>query len=233
MVMFAAIKGPLVEHPVFAKPGGGALYDPRDLNFAGLSMGHILAGTLAALLPGVERWVLNVGGAGFTHLITRSLDFQAFVALMEMTVPDPLDRQKVIAMYQEGFDRIDAARYAPLVRSEHPERRVLMQIGLGDTKVPNGGSFLHARLLDLKLLVPTPEFVWGLSPVTGPYAGSALSLYDFGIDLSVYDKAWPRVPENEAHDGVRQLTPALAQMRAFLRPGGLIIHPCDGPCDPE
>jgi hypothetical protein len=231
-VMSHAIRKQMGELDVFRRPNRDeALFEAAHLEFIGVSMGHILAGSLAAVAPKIRRVILNVGGAGFTHIVARSRAFAPFMHLMDTPIPDPLDRQKFISTLQTQFDRIDAASYANELKARD-EVRVLMQIGLGDTTVPNLASFLHARLLQLKLLRPTPIALAGLDQVEGPYPGSALALYDFGIDPSVYDPAKPNLPKNEAHDAVRGLEAALAQMKDFFAEG-IVRHHCDGPCDPQ
>jgi len=110
-----------------------------------------------------------------------------------------------------------------------------MQVGLGDVEVPNLASFLHARALGLAELYPTlgGGSVFGLERVTAPHDGSALAVYDFGVDLDVYRDAVPAPAGNVVHEGVRRLDAALAQLDAFFLPGGAVINACDGVCDPE
>ena len=108
---------------------------------------------------------------------------------------------------------------------------MLLQIGLGDAAVPNAGSYLHARALRVKQTMPAPANVFGLEPATDP-GESALTMFDFGIDTKGSADPSP-LAQNEVHEGLRIKAAALRQMDEFLRPGGTIIHPCDGPCDPE
>ncbi len=39
--------------------------------------------------------------------------------------------------------------------------------------------------------------------------------------------------ENEVHEGIRRNPASQEQLDRFLRPGSIIEHTCDGPCDPE
>lgn len=244
LVMTAAIKGPLSKLPELMRPAdgpgvvtgpGGAsnagqlVYDPSFVGYFGASMGHILGGTLAALDPNLSRVVLNVGGGGFTHMMPRSSNFGPFSIVLDVTFKDELLVQGYIAMFQRALDRIDPISYAPLVGTA--ERRVLLQIGLGDAQVPNAGSYLHARALRVKQTMPAPQNVFGLEPASDP-GESAITVFDFGIDTTAYAIPSP-LPQNGVHEGVRVNGAALRQMDEFLRPGGTIVHPCDGPCDPE
>src|SRR5690606_32904860 len=105
LVMSAAIAGPLKEDPAFQREGGALVYDDSQLSFIGISQGHILGGVLSALHPRLSRSVLQVGGAGLSHMMFRALPFERFLFLMDLTLPDPLDQQKISAMLQRHFDR--------------------------------------------------------------------------------------------------------------------------------
>lgn len=253
IVLTAALDGPIAELAAMHRPteagqpgvvtstggatnAGALVYDASSLSFLGISQGHILAGVLAAVHPELERVMLHVGGAGFTHMMLRSRSFLPFLTFLADSLPDPLDQQKFVALSQTALDRIDPGIYAPLLL-EQPlpgsrPRRVLMQIGLGDVQVPNTGSFLHARALGLPLLDPAPAPIFGLEPRPGPIEGSAVGLYDLGIDLSVYERAKPPTQENVVHDGLRLRAPALEQLATFFE-RGVAQQFCDGPCDPE
>ena len=212
------------------------LYDASFVGFFGASEGHILGGTLAALNNDFSRIVLNVGGGGFTHIMPRSAAFGPFGALLSIAFPDPLVGPSFLCMLQGPLDHIDSTTYAKNVLTEPlsgapADRRVLMQVGLGDAEVPNMGSFLHARALGIGQLVPAPSNVFGLAPVDAN-APSSMTLFDFGLDRSLYAAPNP-LPHNAVHEGVRIDKHALAQMKAFLRPDGHIIDACGGPCRAE
>jgi hypothetical protein len=254
MTLRAAIEGPMRALPEFQRPldvateGGGVVVDPSDSSstnagapvyeglptYLGISQGHILGGVLAALEPKIERYVLNVGGAAYTHMMMRAGPFKQYLALYDISMPDPLDQQKVIATLSRGFDRFDPVAYASYVLREdlpfgppsnRENKRLLLQIGIGDTQVPNFASWLHARLLDVPLLTPSPREPWGVTQTAGPVEGSALSIFDFGIDDSFDEVASPPTIGTPAHEGVRKAKEAQEQMRTFLREGRI-----DAPC---
>ena len=232
MVLIHAVKNQLGELPEFQRAASSVpLYKSSRFDFLGISMGHILAGTLAALDPNIERLCLNVGGAGFSHIVARSEAFAPFMLLMDTPIPSPLNRQKFVSTMQTQFDRIDAATYASDLAA-NDKKRILMQIALGDTTVPNVGSFLHARLLDLQLMMPSSFVLPDLVQIAEPSNKSTLALYDFGVDLSVYENATPNLPKNRGHDSLRGVSAAVDQIEQFFETG-VIAHPCDGPCDPE
>jgi hypothetical protein len=168
----------------------------------------------------------------------RARPFDTYLLLLEVAVKDPLDEQKYLATLQRHFDRFDPALFAPffsahVLPGNPTDRRVLMQMGLGDTQVPNLGTLLHARLLDLPLITPSPLSPFGLKTVTAPYDGSALSVYDFGIDVNAaYRDASPQPDGNQVHDGLRNVEAAMKQMGHFFSTGQ-ILNACNGSCDPE
>jgi hypothetical protein len=236
-VSFAA-RGPLLEAAEVQREGV-AVYDPAQLYFMGLSQGHILGGVYLSLSPHVERGVLGVGGASFTLMMSRAKPFEPFLLVLGVHLKTPLDVQKWTALAQTGFDRFDPLTYAPWVREggfpDTPARReVLLQIGVGDTQVPNLASHLHGRALGVPLLAPAPRDPGGFGePVAAPWEGSALVEFDFGKTPPPDLEARAAREGNEVHEGVRRLGAAVEQLDAFLRPEGQARHLCDGVCDPE
>jgi hypothetical protein len=256
MTLSAAVTRSMRKDPAFRRPdaagqkgvsvdasgksnAGEVLFENGASNFLGISQGHVMGGVLAALDPNLSRLCLNVGGAGFTHMMFRARPFSPFLEVMGVGLPDPFEQRKFQATSQAHFDPIDPgfwARYvfeSPLPGSP-ADRRILQQTALGDAGVPNIGSFLHARQLGLKVLKPSPVIPFGLEGVEGPVAGSALAIYDFGLDLkAIYRDDAPHPKDTPAHEGIRNLEPAITQMDQFFRADGKIAHTCDGPCDPR
>jgi hypothetical protein len=219
--------------------GGAPVFDASEVGFYGISQGGILGGTYLALAPKVDRGVLSVGGAGFGMLMHRARPFIPFMNVIAARYPDPLDQQKFVALAQMSLDRIDPMTYAPhLLEDLYPgspaERRVLLQLGVGDSQVPNLGHHAMARTLDLPLLTPSPRDVTGLRSVAGPIDGSALVEFGFGLAEPLPGTFADFPAEgNAAHEGVRRSDAGQRQIDGFLRPDGLIEQTCDGPCDPE
>ncbi|MDF1562158.1 MAG: hypothetical protein P1V51_03895 [Deltaproteobacteria bacterium] len=219
--------------------GGVSLLDPERLYFYGLSNGHILGGTFLALSPFHDRAALSVGGASYNFIMFRSRNFESLLGVIAGAVPDALDQQKVTSLMQLTLDRIDPITYAShVVTSPLPGgltgRRVLLQIGLGDTAVPNLASHLDARALGIPLMQPGPRSVVGLDEVTAPHAGSALVEFDFGVPAPLPGTHATIPPEGTSvHGDVRNSPEGQAQVDAFLSPGGEILQTCDGPCDPD
>lgn len=257
LVLTAAIAGPLQEAAAFHRPldpdepgvvvdpndpdvtnAGALVFDPSRTHFLGISMGHILGGTLAALNPAIERAVLHVGGAGFSQMMFRALPFDGFLAVMKLALPDPLDQQKLSATMQRHLDAVDPITWARYVLDEElpsgppgnaGNRQVLLQPGIADTQVPNFASYLHARALGVPLVLPKVESVWGLDEVSAPHEGSGLFQFDLGIDPGFYAQAQSKGEKTIVHDELRQHPEPVEQMRVFFEEGR-IVSPCDGPC---
>jgi hypothetical protein len=222
------------------KVDGALVYDPDQIYYYGISQGHIFGTVVKALSPHLDRSVVGVGGASYSLMMSRSGSFRNFLQVMLFVFDHLRDVQKYVAMAQMVFDGVDPITYAPLL-FEHPlegsppHRRLLMHVGIADTDVPNVASHLHARALGLELLEPAPRPIALISTVSGPVDGSALVEVDYGIDpIPDYYALIPSIDDaNGVHEAVRRNPRVIEQIDRFLRPGGLIEHTCEGPCDPE
>lgn len=237
VVLAAAASGPLLDLPEL-QIVEGQLYDPDRIYFWAVSMGHLLGATYVTLSPLVDRAALCTGGAGFTLIMFRSVPFAPFLGLIEGFAPDPLDVQKFAAQLQTTLDRIDSVTYAPHTLSDtYPGgpsgRRLLLEMAVSDSEVPNLATHLHARVLGIGLLQPAPVEVYGLSETTAPCDTSALVAHDFGIDPATVSPARPPSSSNGVHTEVSRLEATRRQIDAFFQPEGLIENTCEGVCDPE
>ena len=203
---------------------GNLVYDPAQLHFLGISQGAVLGTTYTAITPKVSRSILNVGGAGLTHMIFRSNPLGPFILLMQLTFPDPLDQQKFVATLQSPADRFDPSGFASLLKSRIAEesQHVLMQVALGDTQVPNWSSFLNARIAGLHLIQPSPVSVFGLASQSTPHFGSGLTAFDLGADTAFSVEATLPGDINDVHNELRLHPAALSQMKTFLQSGTIV-----------
>ena len=217
--------------------GGAPSIDASRVDYYGISLGGVMGSVVLAASPDLERGALNVGAAGWTTLLQRSLNWSLFKIILDGSYRDKLDQQVLICILQSYFDPSDglhyAARYSEDPFEGSPPTRVLLQIGKGDLQVSNVASELFARTADLPLLDDSPKPVWGLTKAAGPLP-SALVLFDTKeIDQPPEGNLAAGVTaKNDAHAEVRLLPAANAQIDHFLREGE-VISTCDGPCDPE
>jgi hypothetical protein len=147
---------------------------------------------------------------------------------------DSLEQQKLIATYQRGFDRFDPGQYgAYLLREDLPvgppsrreNKRVLMQIGIGDDQVPNFASWSHARIVGVPLVTASVRDVPLMETAAAPVDGSGVVVFDFGDDDSFYAVAAPATTSTRAHEALRRQPEAREQLRRFFA-DGVIENPC-------
>ncbi len=235
----AALRGPIAASAAFQRPGSTqSVYDPSRVDFWGLSNGAILGTVQSAMNPWSKRVCLNVGGAGWSQMMWRSGNFVPFLLAASVSIPDPLVQQAFVASIQRHMDRIDPATYAPLffdpeLPQNPPDRHVVLQMGLGDAGVPNVGSFYLARALGAEITMPTAAPIWGIDQMVGFDARAGVTVFDMGVDVSFEAEASPPLAGNVVHDGVRLLAAADRQLDELFSAEARIIHPCNGPCDPE
>src|SRR5690606_9129119 len=121
----------------------------------------ILGTVVAGLAPEIERFVLGVGGVGWTTLIKRSDAWRGFGGIVMGTYLDAVERALLVAMTGLLWAPVDGATYAPhLLDDPLPgsrARRLLVQIGIGDVAVSNVAAHVMARSAGLPLTVPSPE----------------------------------------------------------------------------
>lgn len=230
----AAMKGVLATEPELQGEDGALLYDPSTVYFYGNSQGAILGGSYFAVAPEVDRAVLGVGGAGFSLMMMRALPFKPFADMILNVVEGPRQLLEFTALAQSRFDAIDPGVLAPYALQEPldpGERRLLLQVGIGDSQVPHVAALLSARAYGVSVLDPAPEEVWGLEPVSAPADASAVTIWDYGYDAGTY--ADLASEENEVHGAIRASAESIAQIDAFFWPDGLLTQTCDGACDPN
>lgn len=245
MTLTSAVKNGLFDVPELRRPeaGEGAcegtaeakapVFDGARIHYYGPSLGAILGATLGALDPNLSRVALNVTGAGFSHMMPRAAPFGPLFLVVHAVFGNSLADQAYAVSLQEALDAIDPISYAETMLDKKlpgsPEdRRVLLQVGLGDSAVPPLGAFLHARALGIAQTSPAALPVHGVREAPAETLTSAMTLFDFGLGSNSTEPV-PN-PANKVHDVLRSSDEATRQIDAFLTPEGKIVHPCAGPC---
>jgi hypothetical protein len=234
IVLTRTIAGVCADEEAFQIEGHAA-FDPDELYFLGISQGGILGGTLLPLSPDIDRGILHVGAANLSVIQSRSVNFEQLDTVYAGWYPDRIDREFYWSVLGHMMDRADSYTYLahlddPAVGG--PDKRVLLQVGRNDSNVCNVAADMAARTARLPLLTPSAAEVYGLeeAPAT-PYDGSALLYWEFSVPEVPPDNTPPA--NNIVHGAVSGTASAAAQLDAFFQPDGVVIHPCDGPCDPE
>jgi hypothetical protein len=241
----------LGSHPAFQK-NGQSVIDTARLYFDGNSQGAIMGGGLTAVAPDYQRAVLGVPGMNYSTLLQRSVDFDAYSALIYPAYPREIDRQLMLASIQHLWDRGEANGYAQHMTTDPlpntPRHQVLLHVGFGDHQVSDTTAEVEARTIGAVGLRPIldpgrspwPRFQLIPSPRSLPYRGSAIVMWDTGpLRMEAGEEVGTNAPpvENlpnrsgdDPHDNVRAMPAARVQKATFLI-NGLIVGVCGAkPC---
>ncbi len=210
------------------------LIDPDQRYYYGISQGGILGGVYMGTTTEVERGVLDVLGQPYNTLLTRSVDFDDFFALLRGTYSDPADIAYLLATLQLMWDRVEPTGYTHRIVDDPlpgtPSHDVLMTAALGDHQVTTLGAHHMARSAGVGHLDSGIREIWGLSTVLSGHVGSALVEYDFGLPADPVCNL-PQSACEDPHGKLRALTEARMQIDTFLRTGEVVNYCPDGVCN--
>ncbi|CAN5818072.1 hypothetical protein BH11MYX3_BH11MYX3_39210 [soil metagenome] len=217
---------------LFVDPAQGnrSLVDPTKVYYYGLSQGAIFGTAVMAYEPTVTRAVLGVGGANYSMLLERSLDWPRYRTILAGAYPDPLDVTLAIGLMQMRWDKTEGSGVADVVlggtATKTPPKQLLMQIAIDDEQVPNLGSYWQARSMKIPVLGPTPFTPWGVTAKPSPLtSGSALVIMDGGAP----PPPATNVPASDT--GMHSLTrkqPATRRQIGDFFTTGAIVNECSG-----
>ncbi len=155
--------GRLLVHPnglaaddAFKFDGQSAL-DTADLFYYGNSQGGIAGGALTAVSVDFTRSVLYVPGMNYSTLLTRSVDFDTYKAILYPTYPVEVERPSIFSLMQILWDRGEPNGYAnnmtdnPLPNT--PTHTVMISMAYGDHEVANIATEVEARTIGAPLRV--------------------------------------------------------------------------------
>ena len=209
------------------------LHPTARLGYYGCSLGHILGAAAVALSPDIERAALQVGGAGFGLIMSRSLPFGGLQGILGGRFANQGETLLAVLQLADLLAPVDPVSWCEELSTsaDGGVRPLLLHAGLSDASVPLMAAEVHARGLGLPLLTPAPRSVWGLTEAPVGNATRGLVEVDFGVPNPAV-LALPPGKENAVHNGVRNVAPVIAQIGAFLR-GDPIPAACSGACDPD
>ena len=137
---------------------GGPLIDTDELYYSGGSQGGIAGGALTAVAPDFRRSVLIVPAMNYSLLLTRSIDFDPFAALMYPAYPNELERPLLLSMIQMLWDRGEPNGYAQHMTDDPypntPAHTVLLHMAFGDHQVANVATEVEARTIGARIRMP-------------------------------------------------------------------------------
>jgi hypothetical protein len=213
---------------------GETAIDKTQQYYLGGSQGGIFGASYMALSTDVERGILGVPGQPYNLLLNRSVDFDAYLAVLRGAFSDPIEIQIVLGLTQMLWDRAEPTGYSHRIERPFagtPPHRVLMQVAIGDHQVTTLGAHVMARAIGAKNMLPNPRSIFGVEETNAPYEGSAMVEYDFGLPPEPITNV-PMREGSDPHGQVKNVPASGQQVDTFLRTG-VVQWFCDGPCDPN
>jgi hypothetical protein len=238
--------------------GGESMIDPNDVFYDGNSQGGILGGVLAAFSQDVTRFVLGVPGINYSTLLRRSVDFDPFNVVLEITYPNGFDRAILLSVAQMMWDQTDPSGHVNHTLSDTyantPPKKILYQVAFGDHQVApvtvevaarSNGALIQTPILSPLKVLPEVEPYYDISAIPSyPFDGSAMVIWDSGNPAPPIGNQAPRLDPNDPewadllfcptqydgdpHECPRRQPEARLQKSEFLKTNGAIIDTCSG-----
>jgi hypothetical protein len=232
----------LASDPAFALQGGGPVLD-GSVVFVGASQGGVLGGATSAVADDWDRAALIVPAQDYSLLLDRSVNFDQFAVAMAASYENPVERQLLLSLAQQLWDRGENSGYSqnltsdPLPDSDATD--VLLLASFGDHQVANIGTDMLARTAGIPLRTPglaegrSPdrEPFWGIEAVDAwPTDGSLYVMWDFAAPPPPTANVAPREGE-DPHGAASSDSQALLAVVSFIT-GDQVNDPCaaDAPC---
>ncbi len=230
------MSGKFVSAPEVQFNGQSAI-DPTLRFYRGDSQGGIFGVTYMALSTDVTRGLLGEPGMPYSLLLNRSVDFAPFFLLLKGGYQTSRNMQIAMGLLQMLWDRTEPTGYAPYVHGNPlpntPDHEVLLHVAIGDYQVTPLGAHMIARSVGAKNLTPVNRSIFGIEEAAGPFSGSGMVEFSFGLPDAPKTNTPPKGPENnDPHDSVRVLDAAYSQTNDWLRTGMVVPH-CTDACNPE
>lgn len=215
-------------------PAAGRRAMTDDIAWLGGSMGGTMGAVLVAADDRLRLAVLNVPGAGWSHMIPYSLLYEAGMSgVLFNTYGSELDVHHALVMGQGCWDDVDGAVWAD--EALDSGGAFLLQQSMGDPVLPNLGTELLAGSLRAVQIEPALEPLHGLELRDGVVRDGA-ALTQFRVpDTGQYDVhgfAARNTPAARAAIGqiTRFLTSAWDGDPQMAHPEGCAVT-ADGSCD--
>jgi len=220
------MRGAMATDPL-AMVGDIPLIDTDEPAYYGNSQGAILGAAYTAMSPDVTRAALGVGGAPFSLLLDRSIDFTPFLMVLDQKFTDERDVGLFInGLSQQLWDPAEAAGWL----HEMDGKDVLLHDAIGDAEVTTLGAHIMARSFGADLITPATRDVFGLSERAPGTRGSALVEWRYTDVPDAPIEPFPPGKFTSPHECPRRQPDAQAQIGAFIGTG-IVEEVCDGPCE--
>ena len=233
-----------VTDPAFQNADGSPIIAQDSTVFVGNSQGGILGGAASAISTEWKRAVLGVPGMNYSLLLPRSSDWPQFQVAYEAAYLESQDRLMALVLAQLLWDRGENSAYAQhLSANPYPgiEKKDVLLVGaFGDHQVANISTEVLARTVGAKVHSPALQDgrssdvvpLWGIEPITYPYSGTALVMWDYGTPAPPIGPQPPSEPEFglDPHGAGSDEALVLVQALGYLLSGGLQNVCGEGPC---
>jgi hypothetical protein len=257
MAMSSGFSSDVAFHVDGTTLGSDPVIDTTELYYQGSSQGGIMGGALTAVDPDFTRAVLNVPAMNYSVLLPRSVDYDSFAGILNLSYRDPLERPLLLSLIQMLWDRGEPNGYAHRMTTNplpgNPAHTVLMNIALGDHQVTNYQADVEARTIGASTHTPIldpgrwPDYdiLWNVPAIsTYPFGGSAAIYGDIGpvranpspppTSIGVPPPPFTNTPNRDGEDphGAPRGAPlALQLISDFLKPTGAVMNVCgSSPC---
>lgn len=244
----------------FQFSGHSVIDHSQGVYYYGNSQGGIAGGALTAVEPDITRTVLYVPGMNYSTLLTRSIDFNDYAAILYPAYTNESERPLLLAMIQMMWDRGEPNGYANHMTSDPlpgtPAHHVLIEMAYADHQVSNVATEVEARTIGAPLRYPTldpgrtPGFVNFFPDIPtldlpADADGNGMFVWDIGpkrddgmggvlgTDPAPITNTAPDDSFGvDPHDTVINTSPAIRhQIAEFLKPDGKIVEVCGpDPC---
>ncbi len=233
-----------VTDPAFQNADGSPIIAQDSTVFVGNSQGGILGGAASAISTEWKRAVLGVPGMNYSLLLPRSSDWPQFQVAYEAAYLESQDRLMALVLAQLLWDRGENSAYAQhLSANPYPgiEKKDVLLVGaFGDHQVANVSTEVLARTIGARVHSPalldgrSSDVVplWGIEPITYPYSGTALVMWDYGTPAPPIGPQPPSEPEFglDPHGAGSDEALVLVQALGYLLSAGLQNVCGEGPC---
>ncbi|MGE5187108.1 MAG: hypothetical protein ACM31C_33895 [Acidobacteriota bacterium] len=207
-----------------------SIVDPTRVYFWGISQGHILGSTFFAYDPFLTRGALHVGGANWSLMFERSMNWAVYGAPLKGAYATLLEADIMEQVLEMGLEPVDGALVAAAPVPGTPDKHILMHTSLGDAQVPNLASFFQARSLGLTLITPAVKVPFGFETQQAATSDRAYVIVD--------EHPSPLPPadnttfgyDNQAHGNPRRRQLIQQMLRDFWATG-TVTNTCTGACD--
>lgn len=215
-------------------PAAGRRAMTDDIAWLGGSMGGTMGAVLVAADDRLRLAVLNVPGAGWSHMIPYSLLYDVGMSgVLLNTYGSDFDVHHALVMGQGCWDDVDGAVWAD--EALESGGAFLMQQSMGDPVLPNLGTELLAGSLRATQIDPALSPLHGLPVVDGVVSEGA-AITQFRVpetgQYDVHGFAARNTPAGAAAIGqiTRFLSTAWAGSPEMAHPEGCAVT-ADGSCD--